>query len=421
MRLILTLAALLLVASPAQAQTAITVGLLLDQAEEAANEVLTRADAVINGAITNAAVNTINTVAIARIEYEAILDHTLDRVDETIRSQMLTLQGDVRDLERALIREHDRIDDTITKLSIHLRDIVPLSSKVPRVLEFNSPVVVRSSGESIPITFSGVLLNHPRNKLQINGQEFPPLEHNETRLTFDVPTAAIYSDARPDESTLERAVVTTRYGWFGWRKKTYAFLIRTVPAEIATLDVIYEVQTDTSETRERASQWWGTRLRSGCPLPEQNQRTLHHSFNADVTAGYTIVAARAEQDLMSGGCNSSCSTQVENWGPGAASIRCDVRTDRKSCVNCNYRCRVVVTEKRPVTKARDDTTRVMLSHGEPVALDLPKNTSRVKRIEALLFNGERLIMDEAEREVPFIRADYDPLRQQVLIRPLLDG
>lgn len=421
MRLALALAALLLASAHAEAQNPLTVGLLLDQAEEAANEVLARADAVINGAITNAAVNTINTVAIARIEYEAILDLTLTQVNETVRDHMMTLRGDVRDLERALGREHGRIDETITKLSIHLRDVVPFSSKAPRVLEFSSPVVVRTSGVSIPITFSGVMLNHRRNKLQINGQEFSPVEHNETRLTFDVPAAAIYLDARPDESTLEQVILTTRYSWFGLRKKTYAFLIRTVPDEIATLDVIYEVQTDTSETRERASQWWGTDLNSRCPIPGRKEQTLHGSFNADVTAGYTIVAARAEQELMSGGCNSSCGVQVDSWGPAAASIRCDVRTDNKACVSCNYRCRLVVTEKRPVTRTRDDTTRVRLAHGEPVALDLPENTSRIKRIEALLFNGERLIMDEAMREVPFVRADYDPLRQQIVIRPLLEG
>lgn len=418
------LANLMLITTPkVQAQSIVTVGVVLNELEGTAENILNDAQYVMDTAITNAAVNVLNAIDQFEKAYEDILDKTSDELTE---QQQRAFDGLERNIELVFLRikeRQDHLDDSVNSLALHLASVLP-GAKIPIITKFSSPIVVEGDENQVTIRFDGILLNNKDNVLVIGDKNFGPSEHSDKTLQYVIPSESFnLGEKEKNESALLSVTLITKYKQFFFFEqiKEYKYLIRIIPNEIATAYVTHLCSETRRDTRQRREQWTvSSRSRVRTFPPEIERGDVTRAFIAHPSPDYDIDINSVNVGHSG---NDSCSehhsrVQLDNRTASAVSISCKSVTHREPGVNCHRTCWVSFTEYQDVeTKKEEVLSPVKVSFDKPVLYPLPDESHGLSSIVVELFNGQELVFDKPGRQ-GFIEVTQNEVSKSVTIRAI---
>ncbi len=400
--------------------TGITMGVLLNELEQKANNIISNGQNAADNVVNNAAYNAINTIAQVRSEYENALKKTSDELTKQQRMVFEGLESRIDLLFTNIESEHDRIDDTLDNLAIYLSDTVFLSDE-PRISRFLSSISIHGSSSDTPllIKFKGKNLNHKKNRLiaKFNEDvEIEPSEISDNQIAFTLTREQIEEISSNSKLTLipiEIQIYEDSFIFFS-KKKTYKYHVRVVPNQIANAVIHYKEKVTVVTNRRNKTVGGPTgSFKSG----RTSRRSQNVSMNAYPDDGYKINTGTVSldwggSDHCSGG-STSCTTSPSS---NVAKASCSIASERGrgGKVTCSYGLRMTFQQYKEEEQINSfNTEELNVSYDSPISWNIPSG-KYFDRLELSLFDGRKIIL-ESESSTNLVKFSLDQASGTVVV------
>jgi|GEM_PF-6676418 len=392
--------------------TVVTTGVLLNELERIAQNILNDSRYTFNDVVNRAALNVLNAIQQFKDMYSDILDKTTNALTEQQLLAFNGLQNNVKEIFSNIEQLNDRIDNSVDNLALHLGHTL-IGDKVPRITFFSSPIVIRGVGSDILISFKGVFLNNQKNYLLVNNKKFVPQEYTDLTLKFLLPVSEVFYNIAPSISIVNETIKLFCYYQDGViskesKSKEYQYLIRSFPNKLGTIAYEYDIKNMVRMSRDR-SESWRIDVKSGCcgsrgkgrrsemVTPENGWQIDTNTIRVWWNGNSSCRNGSGYSDIANNSITSS-GFIVEMWAA----------TERHPYVWCHYVGNTTFQQFRhePSIEGKK-LDNINLNSKDELLFQLPSNTESWKHLTVSLFDGRTLIFTRPETK-EFIKVDYNP-------------
>jgi hypothetical protein len=397
--------------------------LVLDELESTVNDMLNEAGNVGVRIINNAGVNILMSIeSLRNMIKEGVkdLDDSLTKQQQKAFDEINSLVDKVFDNIKS---SQNQLDQSLNSLGIALGNI-PFSKRTPRILQTNSPLIVKNWTSSLNVCFKGMYLNNVHNYLLVNGKEIKPTKRIDNLLEFEIPMQIINSLIKQNNKyyklNAKLVVYKKKDSKKDKHKFEYPFYIKTFPRQIVTdLDVHYfrDISTTISHQRVHRRQCTtnrahtsGRRRSSNCPHRIDRSGP---NFTIDVNSvSHTSIERRHGGDF-----------RWDQITPVALTFVVHAQSDNrprggggKHVVDIKFT--EIERVSRPNTPAQKLNKKISL--GSPLSFNLDTDTKDLGRIVVTFFDGTKEVLTghRGKSKNGLIRYNYNARTKQLVINHL---
>ncbi len=401
----------------------VAIAVLLDELETKARSIIADAKYVFDSSVNNAAANVLNSIQQFKDAYSDVLQKTSK---ELVGQQEMAWDGLEKSINLIFYRiekEHDKIDDSIDNLALHLGHTL-LGDKIPRITRFSSPIVVRNIGNQYELAFEGVFLNNMENYLEINKTHYKPQELTDKSLKFLIPTQEFNNKNQGNaEQIMYQGLILKCFYKKGFlfikntMNKEYKYLVKSLPDKVGTFVVHYRTKDVKKVENQRAE-----KLEARCKSSYSGSRGKSDVSKIFVPQnGYMIdINSINIVDNKSGDCSGDkCTFDRKNVASSALQVDIHAETQKNPKVNCTYTVYVNFKEYKQIDELLEKNTQEQeLLFSTPQTVALPNNTENFLYLSLKLFTGTEIVFDKGGIQ-EFAQMNYNAVTRLVTLRAKL--
>lgn len=388
----------------------LTVGLILNQIEKKAKNIIKQIENSANNVVNNAALNIFHSITLIEDNYSAMLSKTVDElvgIEKRIFDDFKLTTDDIfYKIENNIL---DELDPKIDQLGNFLLSL-PFAKNVPLIALIRTNTIFNGKDLIATISLKGQLLNHKNNELLINGKSIKFTTPSDNLIQVRINSAELFPNELPCEQ-FARLNFKAHYNKGIFKKeydKDYSFDVRGVQDLVGEIEVKFITETQKTDVKNREATVSGTLAAKPLKRAKGNAK-----FDVFPSKGYhlDIHSFKVKKINASEYCKSGTqSTWVDPKTASKSTIRIKTKANRKTSTNCYYSAVFQYKEKstKPIKTSKEHIDKKPLYYSSPAIFELPKETKDFKYVKVSNCAGKEIKMiGTGVDENGFLKVEFD--------------